>query len=385
MNNQINQLQTILNTITLGSNADITVLDSMNTVVASSVAQNTIGTLYEDPILIYEATEMLVSHTGSDDVYIKNGKTVAVFKYANERYYVVFGSNTDRTIINLFLLYFSEKGVNEQEVGGLSGMFYEVLAGTLNVSATIERAEMLGFDFLAKCTPLLVSTIEDNHEVGHAIDEFISSVDGDTRLKIVLSNTEIVLIYMDESEEDVREEAYALLEMIESECAAHCVIGIGKRGNNVFELADIYKELSLAVRIDPVFDGGKHIVSLDGYNIARFLRELDEDTCRKFVDEVMSDFQEEYEKEDYFSTINTFFKCNLNSSEAAREMFIHRNTLIYRLGKIKKMTGYDITNFDDAFIFKWATMLHKYLRLKDADANPGMTAKLDDVRRLDEI
>jgi len=384
VDNQVNQLQTILNTITLGSDADITILDGMNMVVASSVAHKRIGALYEDSSLIYEATEVWASRISSDSLYVRDGVTVSSFKYCSERYYVVFGKGTDRLFVNMFLLYFSEKAVNEQAVGGLSGMFYEVLLGTLNVSATIERADTLGFDFLSKCTPVLVTTSEDNWEVGQAIDEFIDSADGDTRLKIMLSNTEIVLVYIDENDEDVREEACALLEMIESECASHCIIGIGRKSNNVFEVADIYNELKLAVKIDPLFEGGKHIVSLDEYNIGRLIRELDEETCQKFVDEVMGDFQEEYEKDDYFSTINTFFKCNLNSSEAAREMFLHRNTLIYRLGKIKKMTGYDITNFDDAFIFKWATMLHKYLHLKSVDAVP-IEVFTDDERRMNEV
>lgn len=385
MDNQRNQLQTILNTITLGSDADITILDGMNMVVASSVAHKQIGMLYEDASLIYEATEVWTSCTESDGLYFKDGIVISAFKYCSERYYVVFGKGTDRLFVNIFLLYFSEKAVDEQAVGSLSGMFYEVLLGMLNVSATIERADKLGFDFLSKCTPVLVTTDKENREVGQAIDTFIDSEDDEMRLKIMLSNTEIVLVYINENDEDIREEACALLDMIESECVTHCVIGIGRKSNNVFELADIYNELKLAVKSDPLFDGGKHIVSLDEYNVGRLIRELDEETCQKFVDEVMGDFQEEYEKDDYFSTINTFFKCNLNSSEAAREMFIHRNTLIYRLGKIKKMTGYDITNFDDAFIFKWATMLHKYLHLKKSGDAAPIEIFTDDMRRMDEV
>ena len=80
-----------------------------------------------------------------------------------------------------------------------------------------------------------------------------------------------------------------------------------------------------------------------------------------FIKEIFDGKSPDDFDEETLTTINKFFENSLNVSETSRKLFVHRNTLVYRLDKIKKLTGLDLREFDHAIIFKIALMVKKYL------------------------
>ena len=134
---------------------------------------------------------------------------------------------------------------------------------------------------------------------------------------------------------------------------------------NGVDLARSFKEAQIALEVGKVFDTDKNIVSYDNLGIARLIYHLPTTLCETFLKEVFKKGSIESLDHETLFTIQKFFENNLNVSETSRKLFVHRNTLVYRLEKIKKLTGLDLREFDHAIIFKIALMVKKYL-----SANP---------------
>ncbi len=148
---------------------------------------------------------------------------------------------------------------------------------------------------------------------------------------------------------------------LDRELELKVVVGIGTVVNNIRELARSYKEAQLAIEVGKVFETERTIVNYENLGIGRLIYQLPTTLCEMFLNEVFK--KNPIDSLDYETlfTINKFFENNLNVSVTARKLFVHRNTLVYRLEKIKKLTGLDLREFDDAITFKVALMVKKYL------------------------
>ena len=156
-----------------------------------------------------------------------------------------------------------------------------------------------------------------------------------------------------------------LAEMIEQklsgELALKTVIGIGTPARHLRELADRYKEALISIDVGKVFDAEKTIINYESLGIGRLIYQLPTTLCEIFLSEVFKRNPIEALDQETLFTIDKFFENSLNVSETSRKLFVHRNTLVYRLEKIKKITGLDLREFDHAIIFKVALMVKKYL------------------------
>ena len=121
------------------------------------------------------------------------------------------------------------------------------------------------------------------------------------------------------------------------------------------------KEAQVAIEVGKVFDTEKTIINYENLGIGRLIYQLPTTLCEIFLSEVFKKNSIDTLDQETLFTINKFFENNLNVSETSRKLFVHRNTLVYRLEKIKKLTGLDLREFDDAIIFKVALMVKKYL------------------------
>lgn len=139
------------------------------------------------------------------------------------------------------------------------------------------------------------------------------------------------------------------------------VIGAGTVTTHLRNLARSYKEAQVAIEVGEVFDTDKVIINYENLGIGRLIYQLPTTLCGMFLQEVFKKSPIDALDEETLFTINKFFENNLNVSETARKLFVHRNTLVYRLEKIKKLTGLDLREFDDAITFKVALMVKKYL------------------------
>ena len=179
-----------------------------------------------------------------------------------------------------------------------------------------------------------------------------------------ISETDTVLvkeIRPDNNTRDMEKLAASIVDTLQGEHYIKAVVGIGTPINNIKDLASSFKEAQIAMEVGKVFDTEKQVISYDHLGIARLIYQLPTTLCETFLREVFKqDSIDSLDSETLFPTPR-FFENNLNVSQTIRGLFVHRNTLVYRLEKIKKLTGLDLRKFDDAIVFKVALMVKKYL------------------------
>ena len=167
------------------------------------------------------------------------------------------------------------------------------------------------------------------------------------------------------SAEDLEKIARSMEDTLKNELFIKAVIGIGTVAEHLRELADAYKEAQTAIDVGKVFDTERSIINYENLGIGRLIYQLPTTLCEIFLSEVFKKNSIDSLDQETLFTINKFFENNLNVSETSRKLFVHRNTLVYRLEKIKKLTGLDLREFDHAIVFKVALMVRKYLSSRE--------------------
>ncbi len=160
--------------------------------------------------------------------------------------------------------------------------------------------------------------------------------------------------------------AAGIAETLSTEFYAKVSVGISTVVDNLKDLARAYKEARVAIEVGKVFDIEKSIVSYENLGIGRLVYQLPTTLCEIFLQEVFKKGSIESLDRETLMTVQAFFENNLNVSETSRKLFVHRNTLVYRLEKIRKLTGLDLREFEHAITFKVALMVKKYLTSKPA-------------------
>ena len=168
------------------------------------------------------------------------------------------------------------------------------------------------------------------------------------------------------SGQELEKIAQSMEDKLKSELYVKTVIGIGTIAEHLRELSDAYKEAQTAIDVGKVFDTERSIINYENLGIGRLIYQLPTTLCDIFLTEVFKKSSIDALDQETLFTINKFFENNLNVSETSRKLFVHRNTLVYRLEKIKKLTGLDLRQFDHAIVFKVALMVRKYLSSRDA-------------------
>ena len=163
---------------------------------------------------------------------------------------------------------------------------------------------------------------------------------------------------------EIEKIARSIADTLNSEFFVKVTIGIGKPVDNIKDLARSYKEAQTAIEVGRVFDTEKLIVSYENLGIGRLIYQLPTTLCEMFLQEVFKNGSLDSLDRETLQTIQCFFENNLNVSETSRKLFVHRNTLVYRLEKIRKLTGLDLREFDHAITFKVALMVKRYLATK---------------------
>jgi len=142
-------------------------------------------------------------------------------------------------------------------------------------------------------------------------------------------------------------------------------IAFGTVVNDLKFVSASFKEAKMALEVGKIFEPEKNIVSYNNLGIGRLIYQLPMTLCKVFLEEVLQDISLEYLDDETFVTVNKFFENNLNVSETSRQIYIHRNTLVYRLDKLQKLTGLDLRSFDDAIVFKITLMVNQYVKYKE--------------------
>ena len=184
---------------------------------------------------------------------------------------------------------------------------------------------------------------------------------------INISEQDIVIV-KEVSENDTSEEleAYAesLMQAIYEKYSLRAHIGVSSVVEKLKDLARAYKEARVSLEVGKVFDIERPIMCYERLGIGRLIYQLPSTLCDIFLSEVFNKGSLESLDRETLMTVQSFFENNLNVSETSRKLFVHRNTLVYRLEKIRKLTGLDLREFDHAVTFKVALMVKKYLSSK---------------------
>ena len=162
--------------------------------------------------------------------------------------------------------------------------------------------------------------------------------------------------------EDLERMGNTMLDMLNTEAMSKVNVAYGTIVNEIKEVSKSYKEARMALDVGKIFYSGKRVIAYNKLGIGRLIYQLPIPLCKMFIKEVFENKSPDEFDEETISTINKFFENNLNVSETSRQLYIHRNTLVYRLDKLQKSTGLDLRVFEDAITFKIAMMVVKYMK-----------------------
>ena len=156
--------------------------------------------------------------------------------------------------------------------------------------------------------------------------------------------------------------AHLTFETLQNELKVAERVSYGTIIHELKEVSRSYKEAKMALDVGKIFYGDQYVVAYNNLGIGRLIYQLPISLCRMFIREVFDGKSPDEFDDETLTTINKFFENSLNVSETSRQLYIHRNTLVYRLDKLEKITGLDLRIFEDAITFKIALMVVKYMK-----------------------
>ncbi len=340
--------------------ATIGVVDENATIIACSELSK-IGTSNE-----FVSLDLSDSH----DIFIRDGYTYKPFGSHSKPDYAVFVEGTDdmaakyASIMAITLAnikqYYDEKYDRNNFIKNV--VLDNILPGDIVI-----KARELHFNSEISRVVFLIRIVSANDISAYDV---IQNLFPDKSKDFVFNITETDIVLVKEikntvESKDLEKLARSIVDTLSSEFYTRVNVGIGTTVVGIKELARSFKDAQVALEVGKVFDTDKAIVSYDNLGIARLIYHLPTTLCETFLNEVFKKSSIDALDHETLFTIQRFFENSLNVSETSRKLFVHRNTLVYRLEKIKKLTGLDLREFDHAIIFKIALMVKKYL-----SANP---------------
>ena len=165
--------------------------------------------------------------------------------------------------------------------------------------------------------------------------------------------------------EDIERYAHTISDTLAGEAMSRGQVAIGTVVTDLKHVSASYKEAKMALEVGKIFETDKNIVNYESLGVGRLIYQLPLSICKMFLSEVLRGSSVDNFDDETLATVNKFFENHLNVSETSRQLYIHRNTLVYRLDKLQKMTDLDLRNFEDALLFKITLMVSKYLIYKE--------------------
>lgn len=330
------------------------VVDSSGTIVACSE----LGRIGE---------QLGVELMPSAETYVDGGYTLKLIPSTQGENYIVFVEGSDVAsgkFASIMTVSFSNIKTYYDEKYDKSSLIKNIILDNILPGDIYLKARELYFNSDVLRTVIIIRNLEQNDL---SVYDILQNLFPDKNKDFIISinETDIVLVKetgQDITSADIENLASSIADTLSGEFYVHSVIGIGTTVSNIKDLARSFKEAQTALEVGKVFDTEKTIISYDNLGIARLIYQLPTTLCDTFLHEVFKLGSIDNLDQETLFTIQKFFENNLNVSETSRKLFVHRNTLVYRLEKIKKITGLDLRQFDHAIIFKIALMVDKYLR-----------------------
>ena len=213
----------------------------------------------------------------------------------------------------------------------------------------------------------VIFIIETKHEKdSSALDNVRSLLGGRSRDFVTAVDEKNIIVVKElevsDGHAELEKMAENMYEILRNDGEEEILIAYGTVVNDIKEVSKSYKEAKLALDVGKIFFDEKDIVAYSTLGIGRLIYQLPIPLCKMFIKEIFEGKSPDEFDEETLTTINKFFENSLNVSETSRQLYIHRNTLVYRLDKLQKSTGLDLRVFEDAITFKIALMVVKYMK-----------------------
>ena len=284
---------------------------------------------------------ILLAYGGSDDVYMV-GK-IAAFQIQN------------------LLIAYKERFDKDNFIKNL-------LLDNLLLVDIYNRAKKLHIDTEVRRVIFIVETA---HEKDSSMVDHVRSLLGNKSKDFVTAVDEKDIIIVKElsssdGHAELEKMAESILELLQGEGEEDIRIAYGTIVGDIKEVSKSYKEAKLALDVGKIFFDDRKVIAYSTLGIGRLIYQLPIPLCKMFIREIFEGKSPDEFDEETLTTINKFFENSLNVSETSRQLYIHRNTLVYRLDKLQKSTGLDLRVFEDAITFKIALMVVKYMKYMES-------------------
>jgi carbohydrate diacid regulator len=301
----------------------------------------------KDPFVVIEGQSFL-------KVYIKSKLEFIAFINSQDKENFKYLSLISINAINM-KTYYEEK---YDKLNFLKGIIMDnILPGDITL-----RAKELHLTNNVKRVVFLISTEKVKDIYTHEIIEGLFP--GKNKDFVIILDDESTVLIKELKQEfdykDISKTSRIIIDTLSSELVK-AKVGVGTVVDNIKDIGRSFKEAEIALLIGGIFDDDQSVNDYNRLGIGRLIYQLPTTSCTLFLNEVFREGSFESLDSETMSTIQKFFENNLNVSETSRQLYIHRNTLVYRLDKIQKITGLDLRMFDDAIIFKVAMLVKKYL------------------------
>ncbi|MFI3212674.1 MAG: helix-turn-helix domain-containing protein [Eubacteriales bacterium] len=244
-----------------------------------------------------------------------------------------------------------------------NNFFQNLILDNLLLVDIYNRAQKLHIQVEAKRVVFLIETkLERENGVMELLRNLFSTQSGDYITAVDEHNVILIknLSVADEVSQ-INEIADTIVDMLNAEAMLKVRVAYGTIVGELKDVSKSYKEAKMALEVSKIFYAEKKVNSYEALGIGRLIYQLPANLCQIFVGEILGGGVPEELDEEILTTINKFFENSLNVSETSRQLFIHRNTLVYRIEKLQKLTGLDIRVFEDALTFKIALMVVDYM------------------------
>ncbi len=335
---------------------DAGIADSYGIVVASTKTGE-VGNYHDSVIDFVNAGE---SYLERNDIFLMKVESQGNMDYIA---YIYAPPETGRKAMELFCLSIENARMYYEEKYDKNSFIKNVLLGNiLPGDISIRARELRVKDDTRRITYLIRTEKSKDIYAYNIIQSLFPNESKDFVILLDDQNTVLVKeLKGKEEKDDIYRKARIIIDTLNTELMVKAFIGIGTEVERLRDISRSFKDAQTALTIGNIFETEKTIIDYNHLGIGRLIYQLPTTLCKLFLSEVFKNDLYELIDPETMITIKKFFENNLNVSETSRQLFVHRNTLVYRLDKIQKLTGMDLRVFDDAIHFKVAMMVKRYL------------------------
>lgn len=337
------------------SKVDFAVVDGEASVLAATFPE---AKHYKDTILSFVASEaesQVVSDCHFFKVYDEQQLEFVVLAKGTDEEALLVGKIATFQIQELMVAY-KERFDRDNFVKNL-------LLDNLLLVDIYNRSKKLHIDVEARRVVIIVEI--GKHKEGDEMDRIRSIFSGKNKDFVTAVDENNIIVVKEVGEKDSYETIHKTASVIIDafgERSQEIRVSYGTIVNEIKEVSRSYKEAGMALDVGKIFFQEKNIIAYSALGIGRLIYQLPIPLCKMFIKEILDGKALDDFDEETLSTINKFFENSLNVSETSRQLYIHRNTLVYRLDKLQKSTGLDLRVFEDAITFKIALMVVRYMK-----------------------